>query len=808
MRARGLIATGGTTLAVLVAGLVFAGAPALAAESYVFSGGVGGFSQPVGVAVNQTTGHVYVVNYGAGVVENFDASGTLDATTPRLTGAAFTSAVGVAVDNSVQASKGDVYVTDLGGGVVYQFDPTGAATGVQIAEGSIPAADAGNGAFEPVGVAVSSSGDLFVTDLQNDVVDEFSSTGVFVAQIGSPAQLVEPRLLAIDATNHLYVATELGVVEYDSSGACVNSCTPFDPAAHTGVAVDGAGAVFATGEGPQVSEYDASGTLVEAFGEASTVPAFGGLGSAFGVAVNDSTHVAYVADKSANVLDLFHLALLPTVSTAAATVTPEEATLHGTVNPEGIEVSDCEFEYGTSTAFGQSAPCVPAPSTIPVDSNSHTVSAQLKGIAGEYHYRMVARNANGESHGEDQTFTVVNKPTVDGESTAAITETAATLEAQVNPNGLQTTYAFEYSTTEAAGQLAGSITTVKGENLLTAGFGDQQASVTLNGLAAGQTYYYRALAENQVSEEKHTPATGAVEHFTTQDTPQVGNGTAENLTRTTATISGTIDPTGLETTYHIAYIDQAGYEQALAGSTDENANPYAQGRTTTPANAGSSYAVVPVGPIVVTELLPDTTYHYALVATNALGSVTGADASFTTAQRTPPIVTTGAASDIGQNTATLSGTVNTNGLQTEYGFEIGTEPGNYGPATGLGSLGGATTETVTLTVGGLQPGTNYYYRVTATNGDGTSQGATEAFTTPGLPASLTIPGAPSLIAPPAIAFPEVEAGSTTTTKRLTNAQKLTKALKACKKDGSKAKRARCEKQAQRKYGAARKRTRA
>src|SRR6202034_1269512 len=61
-----------------------------------------------------------------------------------------------------------------------------------------------------------------------------------------------------------------------------------------------------------------------------------------------------------------------------------------------------------------------------------------------------------------------------------------------------------------------------------------------------------------------------------------------------------------------------------------------------------------------------------------------------------------------QNSATLTGTVSTSGLQTEYGFEIATTPGDYGGGwgwvgthTGLGSIGGARTEAVSLTLGEL-----------------------------------------------------------------------------------------------------------
>jgi hypothetical protein len=106
----------------------------------------------------------------------------------------------------------------------------------------------------------------------------------------------------------------------------------------------------------------------------------------------------------------------------------------------------------------------------------------------------------------------------------------------------------------------------------------------------------------------------------------------------------------------------------------------------------------------------------------------------------------------------------------------------------------------------LQPGTTYYYRMVATNVDGTTYGADETFTTSGYPNSIIQPFTLRLIVSPAIAFPmEVKAGPPM--KTLTRAQKLAKALKVCAKK-SKKKRVGCEKQARRKYGPVKKRTRA
>jgi hypothetical protein len=145
-------------------------------------------------------------------------------------------------------------------------------------------------------------------------------------------------------------------------------------------------------------------------------------------------------------------------------------------------------------------------------------------------------------------------------------------------------------------------------------------------------------------------------------------------------------------------------------------------------------------------------------------------------------------------------------LHTSYGFEIGTEAGDYGPATGLGSIGGLNgAQGISVYLEDLQPGTTYYYRLIATNVDGTSYGADQTFTTPGYPNSIMQPATTPLLAIPVIAFPKEEK-VTTPSKPSTNAQKLANALKACMKKPKK-KRASCERQARKRYGAVKKRTR-
>lgn len=114
---------------------------------------------------------------------------------------------------------------------------------------------------------------------------------------------------------------------------------------------------------------------------------------------------------------------------------------------------------------------------------------------------------------------------------------------------------------------------------------------------------------------------------------------------------------------------------------------------------------------------------------------------------TAPTVSTGAATSITSNSATLDGTVNPNGCETFYAFEYGRSSEGY-PNEVEGKAGNGTSPKSVSTSSplGLQPSTSYHFRLTAWNSKGETTGTSVPFTTtPACPAPTVTTEAASLI---------------------------------------------------------------
>ena len=195
--------------------------------------------------------------------------------------------------------------------------------------------------------------------------------------------------------------------------------------------------------------------------------------------------------------------------------------------------------------------------------------------------------------------------------------------------------------------------------------------------------------------------------------PRVSSAPATGITASSATLNGSVNPNGDATTYHFQYGKSTSY-----GSNTTSAS--------LPAGNRASAVIASI-----VSLSPSTTYHYRIVATNANGSASGSDATFTTspAAALPPTVTTAAATGVSASGATLNGSVNPNGLATTVYYQYG-PTSSYGSATApqnAGSGTGAAPEPVTLT--GLSAATSYHFRIVASSSAGTSLGVDQSFVT-------------------------------------------------------------------------------
>ncbi len=79
--------------------------------------------------------------------------------------------------------------------------------------------------------------------------------------------------------------------------------------------------------------------------------------------------------------------------------------------PDGEPVSECRFEYGTTTAYGSSVPCRPS---LGEGEAATPVSATAAGLVANtvYHYRLLAVGPGGRGVGSDQTFRTTPAPAV------------------------------------------------------------------------------------------------------------------------------------------------------------------------------------------------------------------------------------------------------------------------------------------------------------------------------------------------------------------------------------------------------------
>jgi hypothetical protein len=537
--------------------LLAAGSAAASKPTFGSTGsGAGEFDGVAGVAVDQASGALYVANqynervdelqgtasflqgWGWGVL---DGSPALESCTSTCfegeegAGAGeFDQPSAVAVDNDpLSPSHGDVYVVDHGNRRVEQFSATGAflstfggevnetkdkEAGASEAEKNLCTAASGdvctggtegtgNGQFARFGqggsIAVGATGKVYVGT--ENRVEVFGEGGEYLSQVPLPGAR-EVTALAVDASGDLYVGSEelSGIGKYDAAGTLLET---LDAAGRPeAVTLGPAGEVFIGEErgGFHVLKYSSAGVELASFGQ-GTVRRTRGM--AFGETAGDLYVTGNSGEEGGE--GVWALAqpspgpLVESGSEQAGEVQRTSAVLAAKIDPEGAETT-YYFEYGASEAYGSSTPRVSAGSGF----EGVRVSAEPSGLtqASTYHYRVVAESSAGKSFGPDQTLTTLPAAVIEDEGAADVSGSSATLQADIDPLGSDTTYRFEYGTSTSYGSSAPVPAGDAGS-----GTGNVGVSAHPQGLQPDTVYHFRVVAANAEGE-----VDGPDQSFTTQ----------------------------------------------------------------------------------------------------------------------------------------------------------------------------------------------------------------------------------------------------------------------------------------------------
>jgi hypothetical protein len=382
--------------------LALIASPALAAEAHPPIQHTGfetdTFSNPNGIAVEESTGDVYVADIATDTVSRFDADGNpiefpaLHSNT--LTGSAtpahsfsFPDAYGtpaqVAVDNSTDPadpSRGDLYVMDAGHDVIDKFNSNGEYL-YQITAPFESGVNLGEGAESGLkGLAIAGDGDLRVLiqgpsvynkEVPVERVDQYDNAvdNDFINQIEQleftgdeyskkPAEFS----FSIGPTGADYVMYECGCVEKYGSGEreLVTLGRVDNASGDVAMAVDPATGHLYIDKQSSVVEWDTGGMdgyayapehQDEPLASAAFISEFGSLqlsgvaAQQGGIAVNGATGDIYVSNPANGKVYVYATAPPAVAAGSATNIAKTSVTLQGDVDPRDVPVSSCEFEY-------------------------------------------------------------------------------------------------------------------------------------------------------------------------------------------------------------------------------------------------------------------------------------------------------------------------------------------------------------------------------------------------------------------------------------------------------------------------------
>lgn len=494
----------------------------------------GAMSNVEDIAVDQSSGAVYVADWSLRRIQKFTATGEFLAafgwdvqvdgvTTFEVCTASANCKGGSGGNNAGQLGRddqggdatgglavgpsGDVYIAEPDKRRIQQFKGTGdfvSAWGWDVIPLGKPG-DLGTSVYERCPAsAADTAGDC----MGGPATDKPLSPGHFGAFIGDA-----PGGIAVNSTGKVFASDGPAdrIHSFDANGGSPVFLADDDSSSFGFPGLLGIGAlshIFVHGQasGGRIFELDSAGKVLDSHMRNS------GL-SPFGLAVNQTTGDLYVSSSNrVFVLDDDGAQPNPTLAvTVPSVVGAHNATFEGTINPNGpIGIpTEYHFEYSRNGSDWKSVSGTPL---APADGvGVQNVSAAVSGLEANavYQVRLVGQKAFGATEAVTSPaiafLTEGPGPEVKTLQAQNFSDTAAVISATVNPNNRVTSYRFEYGESTAYGKQA---PLANGE--LEGGV-DSYISEQIEGLEPETTYHFRIVAENESGE-----AEGKDRTFTTR----------------------------------------------------------------------------------------------------------------------------------------------------------------------------------------------------------------------------------------------------------------------------------------------------
>ncbi|MDH5228531.1 MAG: M12 family metallo-peptidase [Gammaproteobacteria bacterium] len=380
---------------------------------------------------------------------------------------------------------------------------------------------------------------------------------------------------------------------------------------------------------------------------------------------------------------------------------------HETANATSQGVFPYSYGHGVPDVFGTVMSYVAPQVGLFSNPNVNTCAARSCGLANQADNSLSLNNVRDTIAAFYATANAVpSAPIAQTDPATEINTNSATLNASIEPQGQDTTVYYDYGSTIQYGSQSTRFTVPGNTTQVT-------VPLTINGLACGQSYHFRVVAQNSQGE-----TLGANQSFSTaictRALPEISNTLASSVTVDSARLTADINSNSNDLSYHFEYGTSAQY-----------------GQVTISQSLAATSALQPVFADIA-GLKCNTNYQFRLVVDSAGTTINGVNSAFTTqaCALTAPTVMTDSASNITQTSARLNGQVNPNGLTAIVVYEYGIDAAQLDNKSGNFVVGGVTTSTpANYSVRGLTCATTYYYRITASTDAGNASGDVLNFTT-------------------------------------------------------------------------------